>query len=77
MAVPHNYKDGYVILYPLVGVLNHKTGSIVRYTSLRYSPTRQSKLLVDSPIHLSQSYPLKNFALLWLFVVNVQCYSSK
>jgi hypothetical protein len=27
-------------------------------------------------VYLAQSYPLKNFALFWLFVVKEQCYSS-
>jgi len=35
-----------------------------------------SELLVNLLAQLSQSYPLKNCAFFWLFVVKKQCYSS-
>lgn len=60
-------KSGYVILPSL---------PIPRNTSLRFPTYRKSKLFVNLPTCLSESYPLKKCALLWLFAFKEQCYSS-
>ena len=48
----------------------------IRHTYLRFFRAKNLGHLVDLPARLSQSYPLKNCALFWLFVLKEQCYSS-